>query len=93
MDPATLAASVAALVAPYLRKAGEEFVGEAGQYVQKKAGELWGKLRAKFDSDPRTRPSSTHSRPILKPEARNSRARSKRRPRQTSPGRTGLPRK
>ena len=55
MDPVTLAASVAALVAPYLRKAGEEFVGEAGQYVQKKAGELWGKLRAKFDSDPRTK--------------------------------------
>jgi hypothetical protein len=55
MDPATLAASVAALVAPYLRKAGEEFAGEAGQYVQKKAGELWSKLRAKFDPDPRTK--------------------------------------
>jgi hypothetical protein len=52
MDPATIAASVAALLAPYLRKAGEDFVGEAGKFVQEKAKVLWQKLRAKLDGDP-----------------------------------------
>ena len=55
MDPATLAASVAALLAPYVKKAGEEFVGEAGRFVQQKAGQLWQKLRTKLDADPRTK--------------------------------------
>jgi hypothetical protein len=52
MDPATIAASVAALLAPYLKKAGEDFVGEAGKFVQDKAKVLWQKLRAKLDGDP-----------------------------------------
>lgn len=52
MDPATIAASVAALLAPYLKKAGEDFVGEAGKFVQEKAKGLWQKLRAKLDGEP-----------------------------------------
>lgn len=52
MDPATIAASAAALLAPYLKKAAEDFVGEAGNYVQEKAKLLWQKLRAKLDGDP-----------------------------------------
>ena len=31
MDPATIAASADALLAPYLKKAAEEFAGEAGK--------------------------------------------------------------
>lgn len=52
MDPATIAASAAALLAPYLKKAGEAFVGEAGKFVHDKAKVLWQKLRAKLDGDP-----------------------------------------
>ena len=52
MDPATIAAGAAALLAPYLKKAGEEFAGEAGKYVQEKARVLWQKIRAKLDGDP-----------------------------------------
>ena len=52
MDPATIAASVAALLTPYLKKAGEEFAGEAGKFVQEKARLLWQKLRAKLDGKP-----------------------------------------
>lgn len=52
MDPATIAASAAALLAPYLKKAGEDFVGEAGKDVQEKAKGLWLKLRAKLDGEP-----------------------------------------
>lgn len=51
MDPATIAAGAAALLAPYLKKAGEEFAGEAGKYVQEKARDLWRTLRAKLDGD------------------------------------------
>jgi hypothetical protein len=52
MDPTTIAASVAALLAPYFKKAGEEFAGEAGKFVLEKARDLWKKLRAKFDGEP-----------------------------------------
>jgi hypothetical protein len=55
MDPATIAASIAALLAPYLKKAGEDLVGEAGKFVQEKATVLWQKLRAKLDGDPTTK--------------------------------------
>jgi hypothetical protein len=51
MDPATIAAGAAALLAPYLKQAGEEFAGEAGKYVQEKARDLWRKIRAKLDGD------------------------------------------
>jgi hypothetical protein len=52
MDPATIAAGVAALLAPYLKQIGEDFVGEAGTYVREKAKGLWQRLRAKLDGDP-----------------------------------------
>jgi hypothetical protein len=52
MDPATIAAGAAALLAPYLKKAGEEFAGEAGKYVQGKARDVWQKIRAALDGDP-----------------------------------------
>lgn len=52
MDPVSIAAGVGALLAPYLKKAAEEFAGEAGKYAQEKAKALWEKLRAKFESDP-----------------------------------------
>ncbi len=55
MDPATIAASVTALLAPYLKKAGEDFVGEAGKYVQERAKGLWEKIRAKLDSQPESK--------------------------------------
>jgi hypothetical protein len=52
MDPATIAAGAVALLTPYLKKAGEEFVGAAGEYAQEKAKGLWQKIRAKLDGDP-----------------------------------------
>ena len=52
MDPATIAASVAALLAPYLKQAGEDFVGEAGKFVQGRAKVLWQKLRARLEGEP-----------------------------------------
>ena len=52
MDPVSIAAGVGALLAPYLKKAAEEFAGEAGKYAQEKAKALWEKLRAKFEGDP-----------------------------------------
>jgi hypothetical protein len=55
MDPATIAASVAALLAPYLKKAGEDFVGDAGKYVQERAKGLWEKIRAKLDGEPQSK--------------------------------------
>jgi hypothetical protein len=55
MDPATIAASVAALLAPYLKKAGEDFVGEAGKYVQERAKGLWQKIRTKLDGEPESK--------------------------------------
>jgi hypothetical protein len=55
MDPATIAASVVALLAPYLKKAAEEFAGEGGKgaatFVQEKAKALWQRLRAGFAGD------------------------------------------
>jgi hypothetical protein len=62
MDPATIAASVVALLVPYLKKATEEFAGEAGKFageagkgaalfVQEKAKALCERLRSKFASD------------------------------------------
>jgi hypothetical protein len=52
MDPVSIAAAVGALLAPYFKKAAEDFVGEAGKYVQGKAKALWERLRAKFEGDP-----------------------------------------
>jgi hypothetical protein len=55
MDPATIAAGAVALLVPYLKQAGEEFVGEAGKYAQEKARLLWQKIRAKLDGDAPTK--------------------------------------
>ena len=56
MDPATIAASVIALLAPYLQKATEAFAGEAGKgaasFVQEKAKAIWNRLRDSAASDP-----------------------------------------
>src|ERR1039457_4167690 len=52
MDPASIAASVVALLSPYLKETGEYFVGEAGKLIQDKAKTIWQKLRAKLDGDP-----------------------------------------
>ena len=55
MDPMTVAASVTALLAPYLQKAVEEFAGEVGKsaatFVQQKAGAIWRRLRSAFAGD------------------------------------------
>src|SRR5438309_1809452 len=55
MDPATIGASVVALLVPYLKKAAEEFAGEAGKgaatFVKEKAQALWHRLRAGFAGD------------------------------------------
>jgi hypothetical protein len=55
MDPVTIAASVVALLTPYLKKAAEEFAGAAGKsaasFVQGKAKILWQRLRAGFAGD------------------------------------------
>jgi hypothetical protein len=55
MDPATIAASLVALLAPYLKKAAEEFAGEVGKgaasFVQEKAKALWQRLRGSFSGD------------------------------------------
>jgi hypothetical protein len=55
MDPATIAASAAALLAPYLKQIAEDFVGEAGKYVQGKARSLWQKLSSRLEGDPATK--------------------------------------
>ena len=49
MDPVTLTAGLAALLAPFLKKAAEKFAdeagSEAGKFVLEKAQTLWEKLR------------------------------------------------
>lgn len=52
MDATTIAAAVGALLAPHLKKAADAFVGEAGEYVEEKARDLWRRLRARFEGDP-----------------------------------------
>jgi hypothetical protein len=55
MDPVTIAASLTALLAPYLQKAAEEFAGGVGKgaatFVQQKAGAIWHRLRSAFAGD------------------------------------------
>jgi hypothetical protein len=56
MEPSVIAASVVALLTPYLKKAAEAFVGEAGKgaatFVQEKAKAIWERLRKASDVDP-----------------------------------------
>lgn len=51
MDPGTIAASVVALLSPYLAKATEEFAGEAGKTAFEKAAGLWRRINAAFGAD------------------------------------------
>jgi hypothetical protein len=55
MDPTTVAAGVVALLSPYVKKAAEDFAGEAGKYVFEKAKLLWGRLQTKFQGEQSTR--------------------------------------
>lgn len=56
MEPSVIAASVVALLTPYLKKAAEAFVGEAGKgvatFVQEKAKAIWERLREASGADP-----------------------------------------
>lgn len=52
MDPATIAVGLATLLSPYVKKAAEEFAGEAGKYAAEKAKGLWDKLKTRFEGDP-----------------------------------------
>jgi hypothetical protein len=52
MEPAALAASVVAVLAPYLAKAGEEFAKEAGKAAADKIGALYQAIKARFQRHP-----------------------------------------
>ena len=53
MDPiASLAASVVAVLSPYLAKAGEEFAKEAGKTAANKFGALYQFLKTRFKKKP-----------------------------------------
>ena len=56
MEPSVIAASVVALLTPYLKKAAEAFAGEAGKgavtFVQEKAKAIWERLRKASGPDP-----------------------------------------
>jgi hypothetical protein len=60
MDPASIAAALGALLAPYLKKVAEDFAGEAGKYVQGRAKALWVRLRARLSGDPRAKEALDH---------------------------------
>jgi hypothetical protein len=52
MDPASIAAALGALPVPFLKKAAEDFAGEAGKYVQGRAKTLWERIRSRLEGDP-----------------------------------------
>lgn len=52
MDPATLAATVTALIAPYLAKLGESFMEEAGARLPDQVGRIWEMISARFHGNP-----------------------------------------
>jgi hypothetical protein len=60
MDPASIAAALGALLAPYVRKVAEDFAGEAGKYVQGRAKALWVSLRTRFEGDPKAKAALDH---------------------------------
>lgn len=51
MDPITVAAGLVALLSPYVKKAAEEFAGDAGKYALDRTKLLWEKLQAKFHGE------------------------------------------
>ncbi len=52
MDPITLAAAAATLLAPYLAKAGEKAAEEIGKKLPDAVGKVWGAITAKFKGKP-----------------------------------------
>ena len=52
MDPATIAASVIAILSPYAKDAGTELVKTAGEVAVAKAKVLFGWLKEKLSGDP-----------------------------------------
>lgn len=52
MDPATLAATVTTLLAPYLAKLGESLMEEAGARLPDKIGKVWEMIAARFKGNP-----------------------------------------
>lgn len=52
MDPATIAASVIAILSPYAKEAGTELVKTAGEVAVAKAKVLFGWLKEKLSGDP-----------------------------------------
>src|SRR5687768_15124712 len=52
MDPATLAATVTALVAPYLAKLGEAAMEKAGEQLPEKIGNVWNLIVQRFKGNP-----------------------------------------
>jgi hypothetical protein len=51
MDPITIAAGAVALLAPFVRQAGEEFAGEAGKVVWEKTRTLLSRLKTRLAGD------------------------------------------
>jgi hypothetical protein len=52
MDPATLAATITTLVAPYLAKFGESFMNEAGAQLPAQVSKIWGMISGRFQGNP-----------------------------------------
>jgi hypothetical protein len=52
MDPVTLAATVTALVAPYLAKMGETIMEEAGAKLPENIGKVWELISNRFKGNP-----------------------------------------
>jgi hypothetical protein len=52
MDPATLAATVTGLIAPFLAKMGEAAVEEVGAKLPEKIGKLWLAISNRFSKNP-----------------------------------------
>ncbi len=52
MDPATLAATVTALVAPYLAKLGEAAMEKVGEQLPEKVGNVWNLIVQRFKGNP-----------------------------------------
>ena len=52
MDPATLAATITTLVAPYLAKFGESFMNEAGAQLPAQVSKIWEMISGRFQGNP-----------------------------------------
>jgi hypothetical protein len=52
MDPTTLAATVTALIAPYLAKLGEAAIEKVGEQLPEKIGNVWNLIVQRFKENP-----------------------------------------